>query len=286
MSFQRVSIVGLGLLGGSWALALKQNAASGLLRGCDSPDVLERALHLRAIDEGQEDPVEAMRDADLVILATPVRVTLELLPKLEPVLSARALVTDVGSTKRLICERAKGIFCDGSLFLGGHPMAGKERPGLDQAEASLFRNATYALVPLSPNDVADERVQAFSALLKEVGALPYITDATAHDRAVAFLSHLPQLVSTGLAGLIAEESAHNVLPLELAGTGFRDVTRLAESPYPLWRDICATNIENIESALSSLIAKLDQMRVHLSGHELEQDFEKALQTREKLRSLR
>src|SRR5207248_8764853 len=148
MFFQRVSIVGLGLLGGSWALALKQNAFSGLVRGCDYREVLERALALELIDEGEEGSAEAVRDADLVILATPVRVTLDLLPNLQPALSAHALVTDVGSTKRLICERAKEVFRGGSLFLGCHPMAGKERSGLEYAEASLLHNARYALVPL------------------------------------------------------------------------------------------------------------------------------------------
>ncbi len=156
--------------------------------------------------------------------------------------------------------------------------------GLEYAEASLFRNARYALVPLNPDHVLDERVKAFSALLTELGALPFVTDAAAHDRAVAFLSHLPQLMSTGLASLIAEESEES-LPLEFAGPGFRDLTRLAESPYPLWHDICVTNIDNIESALASLIQKLDKMRLHLGDSQLENDFKKALETRERLRSL-
>ena len=285
MFFQRVSIVGLGLLGSSWALALKENAFSGLVRGCDRPEVLERALALALINEAEEDPAEAVRDADLVILAMPVQAILDLLPNLEPAVSPHALVTDVGSTKRLICERAEQVFHGRSLFLGGHPMAGKARSGLEHAEASLFRNARYVLVPLNPDHLLDERVRAFSALLTELGALPFVTDAATHDRAVAFLSHLPQLISTGLASLIAEESTE-FLPLEFAGPGFRDLTRLAESPYPLWHDICTTNVDNIEAALASLIQKLDNMRLHLGDSELEHDFKKALETRERLRSLR
>jgi prephenate dehydrogenase len=126
-------------------------------------------------------------------------------------------------------------------------------------------------------------VQAFSALVERLGAKPFVTEASTHDRAMAFLSHLPQLVSTGLAGVIAEQGAEDFLPLELAASGFRDVTRLAESPYNLWRDICLTNIENIQSALESLIEKLEAMKLHLSDRELERDFRQALKLREKLR---
>lgn len=284
MLFERVSIIGLGLLGGSWALALKENGFSGTVHGCDRRDVLQRAATLKVIDAGSEDLTEAVRDADLVILAVPVAAILDLLPTLPAAISAQALVTDVGSTKRLICERAKELFRDAGLFLGGHPMAGKQRAGLEHADGSLFRKARYPLVPLRSDDVADPRVKAFTTLLTEMGALPFITDATTHDRAVAFLSHLPQLVSTGLASLIAEQSAHDFLPLEFAGPGFRDVTRLAESPYTVWRDICLTNGENIRSALGVLIQKLQRMEAYLNDSELERDFHNAFRLREKLQA--
>ncbi|MGI8962551.1 MAG: prephenate dehydrogenase [Bryobacteraceae bacterium] len=285
MLFKRVSIVGLGLLGGSWGLALKQNGFSGTVQGCDRRDVLQQALSRKVIDEGSEDITDAVRDADLVILATPVGAILGLLPTLQAAITGGALITDVGSTKRLICERASDVFRGAGLFLGGHPMAGRERSGLENADASLFRNSRYALTPLTPDDVSDPRVEAFIGLLTEMQALPFITDARAHDRAVAFLSHLPQLVSTGLASLIAEQSAQEPLPLELAGPGFRDITRLAESPYPLWRDICLTNRENIRLALTSLIQKLEDMQTHLNDRELERDFGAALRLRERLLTL-
>jgi prephenate dehydrogenase len=280
MLFKRVSIVGLGLLGGSWGLALKKGGLSGTVQGCDRQDVVQRALSIRAIDDGSEDPIEAVAGADLVILATPVSTILELLPALQPAISGQALVTDVGSTKRLICERARQLFRGSGLFLGGHPMAGKERSGLEHAEASLFRNARYALVPLRRDDLTDPRVNAFSALLTEVQALPFVTDAVTHDRAVAFLSHLPQLVSTGLASLIAEQSGEKSVSLDFAGPGFRDITRLAESPYPVWRDICVTNDDNIRAALDLLVQKLERIKLHLSDGELEREFKQALRTRE------
>ena len=281
--FHRISIVGLGLIGGSWGLALRSHGFQGVRIGCDRPEVLKRALAAGAIDEAREDATDAVSDADLVILAAGVGGILDLLPRLSRAVSHRALVTDVGSTKRLICQRAREALGQEPLFLGGHPLAGKERSGIDNAEGSLFENAFYALTPLSPDHLPDERIQAFFDLVKGTGARPFVTDPTAHDRAVAYLSHLPQLLSSGLASLIAEQSAEEFFPMELAASGFRDVTRLAESPYALWRDICLTNIENIQAALESLIQKLESIKVHLSDRELEREFKQALQLRKRLR---
>jgi prephenate dehydrogenase len=285
ISFQRISIVGLGLVGGSWGLALKKHGFAGVVAGSDRPEVLGRALAAHAVDEGSEDAAAAVRGADLVILAAPVGAILDLLSRLRPAVSPRALVTDVGSTKRLICQRARELFGDEPLFLGGHPLAGKELSGFEHADAALFEGARYALTPLSPDHVGDERIKAFSALVESVGARAFLSDASAHDRAVAYLSHLPQLLSTGLSSLIAEQSAEDFLPLELAASGFRDVTRLAESPYAVWRDICLTNIENIQSALELLIEKLEAVKLHLSDRELEREFKQAAKLRERLRKL-
>ena len=281
--FHRISIVGLGLIGGSWGLALRSHGFRGIRIGSDRPEVLKRALAAGAIDEAREDVADGVSDADLVILATGVGGILDLLPRLSRAVSHRALVTDVGSTKRLICQRAREVFGKEPQFLGGHPLAGKERSGIDNAEEQLFEKVFYALTPLSPDHLSDERVRAFFDLVKSTGAHPFVTDPTAHDRAVAYLSHLPQLLSSGLASLIAEHSAEEFLPLELAASGFRDLTRLAESPYAVWRDICLTNIENIQAALESLIQKLESMKVHLSDRQLEREFEQAQQLRERLR---
>jgi prephenate dehydrogenase len=283
--FHRVAIVGLGLMGGSWGLALQKRGFRGRRVGCDRPDVVTRALASGAVDEGTADLASAVAEADLVILATPVGVILELLPRLKGLASPRALVTDLGSTKRLICQRAREIFGDEPLFLGGHPLAGKERSGLENADAVIFENARYVLTPLLPGHLSDGRVTAFMSLLSTLGARPYISEPSGHDRAVAFLSHLPQLLSSGLASLVVEESTEERLPLELAAAGFRDVTRLAESPYAVWRDICLTNVENIQRALEALIEKLDSMKLHLSDRELEREFKQASKLRERLRKL-
>jgi prephenate dehydrogenase len=282
-SFQRVAIAGLGLVGGSWGLALRSAGFRGRRVGADRAEVLERALACGAIDEAAPDLSTAVRGADLVILATPVGAILDLLPRLKEPAAPQALITDVGSTKRLITRRAGEIFGDAPLFLGGHPLAGKELKGVEHADGDLFRNARYVLTPLSPAHLSDTRVKKFTALLDSLGARPFVTEAAAHDRAVAYLSHLPQLVSTALASLAGEQAAEEALPVELAARGFRDVTRLADSPYALWRDICLTNIENIQPALEALIEKLESLKLHLSDRELEREFKQAQRFRGKLR---
>ncbi len=284
--FKRISIVGLGLIGGSWGLALAKRGFKGRRVGFDRPEVQRRALEAGAVDESAEDLSTAVRNADLVILATPVGAILDLLPRLKASGLSRTLVTDVGSTKRLITERAHELFAYAPLFLGGHPLAGKEKSGFENADAALFENTRYVLTPLASSHLSDERVRNFSSLLEAIGARPFVSDARSHDRAVALLSHLPQLVASGLASLISEKESRDSLPLELAASGFRDATRLADSPYSLWRDICMTNVENIHAALDALIEKLEAMKIHLSDRELEREFLQAAKLRERLLRLK
>jgi prephenate dehydrogenase len=285
-TFRRVAIVGLGLLGGSLGLALKKAGFPGRIAGyARRAETRERALAAGVVDEGFADVTEAVHGADLVILATPVAVILDHLPRLQPHLSPRALITDVGSTKRMICERAAELYAQQPLFLGGHPMAGKESSGLENADARLFENARYVLTPLKPEHLDDDRVQAFRALVAAIGARPLTTDPATHDRAVAYLSHLPQLLSSGLASLIEEKYASEDLSLEVAASGFRDMTRLADSPYSIWRDICLTNTENVQMALDSLIQKLESIKMHLGDRELEREFLAAHRLRDQLREI-
>jgi prephenate dehydrogenase len=283
--FHEVAIVGLGLIGGSWGLALKKYSLALRRVGFGRPSTIARALAANAVDEGTDDLAKAVRDADLIILAAPVGAILDCIPRLKDTASTKALVTDVGSTKRLICERARETFGDELLFLGGHPLAGKERAGVENADATLFTNARYVLTPLEEGHLEDTRIKAFLSLVSAIGARPHIMDPARHDRALAFLSHLPQLLSTSLASLIAEESLEGRLPVDLAASGFRDVTRLAQSPYSVWRDICLTNVENIQQALEALVEKLEFVKRHLSDHALEREFQQASKLREKLREV-
>ena len=282
--FRRVAIVGLGLLGGSWGLALKRAGFAGRIVGyARRAEIRAQALGEGAIDEGFSEIADAVSGADLAILATPVAVILDHLPRLQPHLLPQALITDVGSTKRRICARAAELYGGQPLFLGGHPMAGKERSGLENADSRLFENARYLLTPLRPEHLDDPRVQAFRALVGAIGARPLLSDPTTHDLAVAYLSHLPQLLSSGLASLMEEKHTAGALPLEVAASGFRDVTRLADSPYSVWRDICMTNTENIQTALEALIQKLELIKTRLCDRELEREFFAAHRLRDRLR---
>jgi len=281
--FRRIAIIGLGLIGGSWGLALKAHGFPGIRVGCDRPKVLRRALSLGVVDQAEEDWRRAVAGAGLVILAMPVGATLNLIGEISAALAPSALVTDTGSTKTEICRRAEQRLGGDALFIGGHPLAGKERSGIDNAGPALFEGSLYVLTPPALETLQSPRGQALSALIASVGAKLWVTDAPAHDHALAYLSHLPQLLSTALASLIAGKQTEESLPLELAASGFRDVTRLAESPYSVWRDICATNAENISDSLDALIVQLEQVKQHLTDPHLQRDFEQAILLREKLR---
>jgi prephenate dehydrogenase len=284
MTFENVTIIGLGLIGGSWGLALKKHGLATRRIGFGRASTVARALAVDAVDEGTDDLRKAVQEAHLIILAPPVGAILDCISRLQDIAAPQALVTDVGSTKHLICERAREAFGGKPLFLGGHPLAGKERAGVENADAALFTNARYVLTPLDEGHLEDPRVKAFVASISAIGALPCFMDPARHDRALAFLSHLPQLLSSGLASLIAEENRNSQLPVELAATGFRDVTRLAESPYSVWGDICRTNLENIQAALEAMGHKLEFMKSHLGDRELEREFEQAAKLREQLKN--
>jgi prephenate dehydrogenase len=284
-SFRNITLIGTGLIGGSWGLALKRRGFAGRITGCDQPQILARARELGAIDEGEENVGAAVRGADLVIVATPVGAALELMPQLKVAVAAKALVTDTGSTKRAILKRADEVLGEDFLFLGGHPLAGKEQSGIENASASLFEGASYVLIPSSPRHLDDPRVKSFAALVEGVGARVLASDPETHDRALAYLSHLPQLLSTGFASVLAEEDGRNPLPLEFAASGFRDMTRLAESPEAVWRDIWVTNADNVGSALEALIRKLEAMKAHLDDGDLGREFQRALRLRERWRRL-
>lgn len=281
--FSRITIAGCGLIGGSWALALKRRGFAGRIVVCDRAEVARRALEMGAADEAEPDPAAAVRGADLVILASPVGAILEQLPIVRSAATPNALVTDTGSTKRAILNRAREVFSEGALFLGGHPLAGKERSGIENADPDLFEKSRYVLTALRPDDLDDPRAQTFQALLRSVGAQPVVIGAEEHDRAVAVLSHLPQLLSTALAAVAGEE--HPAPPLELAARGFRDMTRLADSPYAIWRDVGMTNADNLRAALDALIRKLEGMKEHLDDERLAAEFDQAHQLRDRWRKL-
>jgi len=281
--FRRIAILGTGLIGGSFGLALRKHTPDTRVIGWDRPEVLRQASTIGAIQEQNEDLPAAVRDADLVYLALPIGVTLDLLPTIARFVEAQALVTDACSTKTVLCRSAAAHFSGNARFLGGHPMAGREVSGIANADAELFRGAKYALIGTEGD--SDPRVVKLAALLRQVGAVPVWLDAESHDRAVAYVSHLPQLLAVALGAALQQTTSQGESPLALAGPGLRDALRLAGSPYPLWRDICLTNREEISRALESIIHQLDHLRTHLQDRALENEFEVANELYKKLRGL-
>lgn len=284
--FQRISILGVGLIGGSFALGLRQRGFSGEIVGWDRAEVLTRAAKRGAIQRGTTELAEAVRGAELVYIATPVVLTLELLPRVLRGVSAGTLVTDTGSSKAGIGRVARESCPAEVVFLGGHPMAGKETHGIENADPDLFVDATYVLTPETAEVLERAPVQGLLEWIRQLGARPVTLDAETHDWAVAFVSHLPQLLSTALASAVWDETDEDGLPIRLAGPGFRAMTRLAASPYEIWRDIALTNSDNIARALERLEQKLEQLRAVLKSRELADEFRKAAEIHERLETLR
>jgi len=268
--FRRVAIIGTGLIGGSFGLALEREFPGISVVGFSHSGSAARALARHAIDEAAADLASAVRRADLVYIALPIGATIEAVGVIADCAEPHALVTDVGSTKASICRIAREYFRGGALFLGGHPMAGKEQSGIDHADAQLFSAAPYVL--MGTEATAEPRARQFEELVRQIGAKPVWCDPDTHDWAVGIVSHLPQLVSVALARVVQDETDETGLPLSLAGSGLQDTLRLAGSPYGIWRDILLTNTDNISRALDRLAQAIDYLRMNLSSKEVAQDF--------------
>jgi len=207
MAFKQVTIIGTGLIGGSLGLALKKRHLAGRIIGCDRAPVLQRAQECGAIEAGTTHPADAVRGSDLVVLATPVIPILDLIARLGPALLAKTLVTDVGSTKAEIVQRAAKSFGRnaGQRFLAGHPMAGKEHAGVEFADADLFEGAAWFFTPLPRQNVHAGLCGEFIHCVEKMGAKIAVVDPVDHDRFCAWISHLPQMISTALAATLVDE---------------------------------------------------------------------------------
>jgi len=275
--FQRVGIVGLGLIGGSIALAARQIWPTALVIGVDRKDVLERAMVLHAIDVAADDPV-VLAEADLVILAAPIQQNLDILGDLPENVSGSAVVTDTGSTKRDMVEAAKAL-PDRFTFIGGHPLGGAARGGIEHARPDMFTGRPWLFTPTPGADIqALDKLKSFASGL---GAVPQALSPEDHDRLLAFISHLPQLTVSALMHVVGSTAGDE--GLSLSGRGLQDTTRLASSPADIWKEVCATNSDEIGSALDALIAVLQQVRADLStGKTIEEVFASANLWRDRL----
>jgi prephenate dehydrogenase len=270
-----VAIFGVGLIGGSFALALRKAGFAGDIFGVSSPQTIEAALSLGVIDRGIG-VEEAVDRADFFYLAQPILSILQIMAATR--WPDDVVVTDAGSTKRQIAEQAAESIGN-AFFIGGHPMAGKERAGVQNADADLFQGRPYVLCPRVPEDVDDPRFQDLRDWIIRIGAKPVILNASEHDRLVAFTSHAPQILSTALASVLdGIDGASSV-----AGPAVLELTRLAFSPFGIWRDILQTNEANVSEALSAVIAKLNEIKQILGSDELAQEFRRAASGAQKMR---
>jgi prephenate dehydrogenase len=251
--FSRIAIVGVGLIGGSIALAVKRRWPAADIVGIDRPPVLETARQIRVIDRGS-DGLEGVDGAQLVILAAPVLQNAAALQELPRVVRG-AVVTDVGSTKRTIVEAARALPPE-LPFVGGHPLSGAAAGGVEAARPDLFVDRPWLLTrSVSSTDAA---IDSLTEFVTGLGAIPRVIDAVEHDRLLAFLSHLPQLTVTALMHVVGDHTGPE--GLTLAGRGLHDTTRLASSPASPWRDIVASNGDNISTAIDALIAALEELK--------------------------
>src|ERR1700687_4979448 len=226
MPFKQVTIIGTGLIGGSLGLALKKRQLAGRIIGCDRAPLLERGQGLGAPEAGTTDPADAVRGSDLVVLATPVIAILDLIGRLGPALLAKTLVTDVGSTKVEVVEHAAKSFGRnaGQRFLAGHPLAGKENAGVEFADADLFEGAAWLFTPLPRQNVHAGQCGEFIHCAEKMGAKIADVDPVDHDRFCAWISHLPQMISTALAATLVDEFGHEAPGLDIGGTATGEVT--------------------------------------------------------------
>lgn len=277
--FNTVAVIGLGLIGGSIALAVRERWPAARIAGVDRRGVLAHALGSGAIDRAADSAADAA-DAELIVLAAPVRQNLKLLAEIAQRVPAATIITDVGSTKRSIVDAAVALSCAGA-FVGGHPIGGAEQGGFGFARPDLFRHRPWIFTPGSATPAATlERLFEFA---RGVGARPSSMDAGEHDRVMAFLSHLPQLAASALMDVIGSNAGEHAL--RFAGRGLVDTTRLASSPPDTWRDVCVTNADTIGEALDVLIDRLSDLRADLrSGEAVTRIFTEAARWRAELMS--
>jgi prephenate dehydrogenase len=263
MPFERLSILGVGLLGGSIGLAIKSASSACRIVGYGHrPTTLEAALRLGAIDEIATDPAAAVRGADLIILASPVGIFEQLFDKTKSDMKLGAIVTDVGSTKRSVCRLAEQMLPTGVHFVGSHPMAGSEKRGIDAAKADLFRGALCITTPTTKTDpTALRQVESF---WQSLGMRVTRLSPDDHDRLLADVSHLPHLLAAALIAVQSDPA------FALAGKGFFDTTRIAGGDGGLWRDIFLDNADNLRISLTKLRQELERfeslLKPEQSGH--------------------
>jgi prephenate dehydrogenase len=258
IAFQRVAIVGTGLLGSSLGLALKRLQPAPQIIGCDlSGDARREANSVRAVDRVTGNVVDAVRDADLVIIATPVRAIELVMRDIALVLRPGTVVTDTGSTKRQVLDWAAEYLPDTVSFVGGHPMTGRNTAGTGGPSADLFHNAVYCVT--SPPSADSKAVENIVKMAEALGSTPYFVEADEHDGLVAGISHLPYVVSTAVMRIAATDRGWREAKTIAAG-GFATATHLTDGDPRMFADICLTNADQVGRQIDRLIEELTDLK--------------------------
>jgi prephenate dehydrogenase len=279
MHFKKVSILGVGLIGASFALAMKKHGLCSEITGCGRREEnLKRAEERRIIDSFETDPAKACTGADLVLLATPAGSFPGLVKKIRDSLKMGALVTDVGSVKGKLVHDIDALMPEGVSFVGAHPIAGSDRSGIETAAADLFSGARCIITPTEKTD--KKALEAVAGIWTAFGSIPERIDPDEHDRIYAAVSHLPHLLAYEIVNTVADMDSSY---LAFSGQGFKDTTRIALSSPELWKDICFLNRENLLESIEILKQNLDRASRNLRASDseaLEEDFRKARRLRE------
>jgi prephenate dehydrogenase len=277
MPIRQITIVGTGLIGGSLALALRQYGFPGTIVGCDKRAVLDTANERNAIDRAETELERAVSGSDVIVFATPVGTILSQFESIAPTLPSTTLITDTGSTKQRFVERARMIFGSeaGKRVLPGHPMAGKEFSGVEHADPNLFQGAVWLITPIVADQQYTPLQEEYAALLTSIGARIIVLDPERHDVVCAWISHLPQMISTALTSILHEELGDDETVAQIGGRALREMTRIGHSPYSMWRDIALTNGDNIEDVMLRFEQQMTHLRENLRGPGLREMFESA-----------
>ncbi len=257
--FGTVALVGVGLIGGSLGMSIKRNGLAERVIGVGrSEQRLMQARILGAIDEYRIEADDSVEDADLVVICTPVRTIISKLRSFSGRYKPGAIITDVGSTKREIMAAAAECVPPHATFIGGHPMAGAEKSGVESAFPDLFLGATYVLTPTDSADLS--ALGCLTNLIETTGARVEIMGAEEHDRAVALVSHLPHVISAALLAQTESSAKSCGSIFRLAAGSFRDATRVSDSPPEIWRDICLSNADEIVRAIEDFQLWINSMK--------------------------
>lgn len=280
--FQKIAVLGVGLIGGSLAMVCKQKGLAKLIVGYGRrPGNLKKAVKLGIIDRFFQDLHETVKGADLIVMATPVGQFEALASEMAPALSKEAIVTDVGSVKGGLVTRLERLLPNGSRFVGAHPIAGKEKTGVEAASATLFVGAQCILTPTERTNPS--ALESVKALWEATGSKLVLMDPVQHDQVLAAVSHLPHLAAYALVNTVLETKVQGQEVLPFSAGGFRDFTRIAASSPEMWRDICLLNrdpILGMIEAYEKTVARLKQLIRQGDGKGLEAEFKRARQARD------